>query len=75
MDGTLLTLKGSDGSNQGVEWIGSDSGYVFERRRWRRTPEAGRRGPADSVPSRINSSRLQFPPVPPQRRWTALPRG
>lgn len=41
MDGTLLTLKGSDGSNQGVEWIGSDSGYVFERRRWRRTPEAG----------------------------------
>lgn len=41
LDGTLLALKGSDGSNQGVEWIGSDTGFVFERRRWRRTPEEG----------------------------------
>ncbi|MBL9175762.1 MAG: prepilin-type N-terminal cleavage/methylation domain-containing protein [Verrucomicrobiales bacterium] len=41
LDGTLLTLKGVDGSNQGVEWIGNDSGFVFERRRWRRTPEEG----------------------------------
>lgn len=41
LDGTLLTLKDSDGSNQGVECIGTDMGFVFERRRWRRTPEEG----------------------------------